>query len=506
MKTFKSIIFLGLCFCLTFVNAQQQVSREEAVNAAITTLKYHSVSQSINPSIDTVYSYFRNGKTLIYEVHFNTGEIVLLSGNRNCLPVLGYVASNDELEETHDAAQHSILSLDEKCPDGLKVFIEEYINQIEYCFTHSMTYSYASQWSDLQQYDENRTRNIILISPLTTTKWGQRESNDANNFDIHAYNYYSPTGSNCNYYCYAGCGPVALAQILRYWQSPFYVPRTCHYYHWSNMPDELLYDGGNNNDYEIQRNAIAQLIRDCGDALVASYCNDNCETSAKPDSVVRALKKFRFNDACYYTESQAGSHSNWVNLLKQELFNNRPIFYAAYSSPLGEGGHGFVCDGYYKDVYDNEYFYFNWGWNGDYNNAYFTLPSLNPGSHNYQYNHRAIFNIHPSNCWENAIFGCDNNFSFYNASYTAEETIQNDNHIFSVSQESTVILKAGEEIILTDGFYAGGLGVIFLAKIEACAPDDLDMMANVDNNGMGERGLGGRTQNGRTRCVPTTGR
>ena len=83
----------------------------------------------------------------------------------------------------------------------------------------------------------------------------------------------------------------------------------------------------------------------------------------------------------------------------------------------------------------------------------------------------------------------------------AENTIQNNYHVFAVLQDSHVTLKAGDEIILTDGFRVGNGGV-FVAKIEACEPDDGDGMPNL--TGIGERALlGGRTQDGRTRCVPT---
>ncbi len=84
----------------------------------------------------------------------------------------------------------------------------------------------------------------------------------------------------------------------------------------------------------------------------------------------------------------------------------------------------------------------------------------------------------------------------------AENTIQNNYHVFAVLQDSHVTLKAGDEIILTDGFRVGNGGV-FVAKIEACEPDDGDGMPNLED-GIGERALlDGRTQDGRTRCVPT---
>ena len=255
--------------------------------------------------------------------------------------------------------------------------------------------------------------------------------------------------------------------------------------------DELFYNGGNNQNYTLQR-----------DAMNATYCDNNCETSAYINMIPSALKKIRFNEAYMYTESAAGNHATWVNMLIQELVNSRPVFYAAYDySVTPHRGHGFVCDGYYKDANDHDYFNFNWGWNGDYNSGYFTLPYLNPGTHNYPDAHKAIFNIQPSNCWENIIFSCDKYFIHQNQTLHAENAIKNNYHIFSVMHDSRVVLKAGEEIVLTDGFCAGN-GDVFVAKIEACEPDDGDGMPNLTE--IGERNLsGGRTDDGRTRCVPT---
>ena len=87
------------------------------------------------------------------------------------------------------------------------------------------------------------------------------------------------------------------------------------------------------------------------------------------------------------------------------------------------------------------------------------------------------------------MFGCDKYFVHKNASYHAENTIQNNYHVFAVLQDSHVTLKAGDEIILTDGFRVGNGGV-FVAKIEACEPDDGNGMPNLED-GIGERALRG---------------
>ena len=106
--------------------------------------------------------------------------------------------------------------------------------------------------------------------------------------------------------------------------------------------------------------------------------------------------------------------------------------------------------------------------------------------------------------------GCLNSICFHNnqhyysgefTEYHVASTISHD-YNFIIDIGASIHLAAGEEIVLTDGFHAAN-GSDFVAKIEACEPDDGDGMPNLED-GIGERALlGGRTQDGRTRCVPT---
>ena len=273
----------------------------------------------------------------------------------------------------------------------------------------------------------------------------------------------------------------------------------CWGYSWDDMPDKLLYQNGNNNSYAVQRNAIAALLRDCGTSVDMNY---GCEGSGIPsDSAHVICRSFRnFGFLSNLRQKSSVGANVWDSWIQDNLDNGYPILYLG----IGTGGHAFVCDGYRTTLSDYKY-HFNWGWLGSYD-GWFFLNDLTPGPnyypYNFTYNQCAVFNIQPSNCWENIVFGCDKYFVHKNASYHAENTIRNNYHVFAVLQDSHVTLKAGDEIILTDGFRVGNGGV-FVAKIEACEPDDGNGMPNLED-GIGERVLlGGRTQDGRTRCVPT---
>ncbi|MDR2436756.1 MAG: hypothetical protein LBD17_01610, partial [Endomicrobium sp.] len=94
----KKYVIILITVNLFFINlySQQQVSREEAKNAAIHTLydKAEFLKSSANVDIQSIEEY-RNTKenVLMYEVVFPNKVAVLLSSSKACLPVVGYYFS-----------------------------------------------------------------------------------------------------------------------------------------------------------------------------------------------------------------------------------------------------------------------------------------------------------------------------------------------------------------------------------------------------------------------------
>jgi len=116
----KAITIIVTIIVATSFALGQQVTRKEAIAAAMGTLKNNGCTNIINENMSSVHT-LRNGDTiLMYEVVFKTGEMVLLSGNKSCLPVLGYRMS----EKNRDVS--SLLDNYDMLPCGLKALIEEY--------------------------------------------------------------------------------------------------------------------------------------------------------------------------------------------------------------------------------------------------------------------------------------------------------------------------------------------------------------------------------------------
>jgi hypothetical protein len=189
MKTIKKIILVCTVFGVGITNAQQQVSEIEAINAAISTLhnKVQVLSKSAETEVKAVHS-FSNTKSnvLMYEVVFENGAAILLSGSKAALPVLGYYTKPE-----HDNG--SVFDeYNENVPPGLRTFLFEYAEQLEWCFEqNNIELAYENEWEQLQQpyLQKNSPPTEIIVHPLLKSKWNQGRSNcgqkcDAYNHDV----------------------------------------------------------------------------------------------------------------------------------------------------------------------------------------------------------------------------------------------------------------------------------------------------------------------------------
>lgn len=448
-------LMLGMsCF------AQQQVTREEAVNVAVSVMKCNRTEISSH-LIDTIYTYRENNHTLLFEVHFNTGESVLLSGSKACTPVLGLITNE------FGVSTNGILNQYDQIPEGLSELIDSYIEQIRYSFDNNLKPYYYDEWRCLQSYSEQMNRSINEVTPLLSTRWGETISND--NIDSHAYNYYITIGNNSvcpsSYYCPVGHPAVAMGQILNYWNYPVEVPGYCYEFDWNNMPDEL---NTSSNDYFVERNAVAQLLKDLGESLQIAYCYlGECNSSATINDVWATFKKFGYPEVLI--EYMEYHPDDWNEILQNELDNNRPVFYAASNNDRGKA---FVCHGYRSMLWGSIIqYYISWGKNGDCD-GWYNINNLNPSfsSSSYSFNHVAIINIEPNkNCWDNIKFRC-NVLLNYNeiVDYHSHGIILNDNHQFKIGYGAKAIMEA-KTIVLSNGFHAHP-GSYCRATVNPCIP------------------------------------
>ena len=395
MKTKQLIVATGFALLIATAGAQQQVSLQEVRMAAVSSLKSRTGLAIDEQAIDTIFA-LKNSRnnTLMYECRFNDGKVVLMSGSKACIPVLGYYDSFTEA---------SIFDPDADISCCFRDFLSEYQEQIEICFANdTITLYKEAAWQRLQGSSGSTARAGLstidneIVKPLITSKWNQDKSND-NGLDCNAYNYYvtdfnTVTCISCaGNKCPAGCVAVAMAQVMNYWKYPLYDPLLKYRYDWCNATDKLLTTSSN---YVNERNAVSRLLRDCGIYVNMNYCSGNSCQSAASTSYARDvfIDYFGYSAGPYQNKSAYSDENDWKNKIKTDLDACKPICYRGSGAA---GGHAFVCDGYgTNNGYD--YFHFNWGWAGG-ANGWFTIDDLIPYSgYNFTSGQAAIFNLYPN--------------------------------------------------------------------------------------------------------------
>ena len=468
---------MSLLLLVGNIGEAQQVTQTEAINAAVNTLRYETKSNITADSIDNVYKKVVGNNTLLYEVSFKNGYMVLLSGHKSCTPILSVMSDN--LLQNNNIINNPV-----NMPEALIDLIDAYIKQIQFCFDRVLEPTKQSEWDSLQYYDTLYQDNMNVLrktGPIIDTKWGQNVSND--NYS-RAYNYYvTDSTQNCGR-CPTGCVSVAMAQIIRKWEWPISLPYSCADYDWSNMPEELIKK--DNDNYINERNAIAKLIYDCAESLGTIYCNNGCGSSASTSLVPKTLKKFGYTNAVY-KEKDSYTTDEWRNLLMLDLDNGCPIQYRGSSRNNSNApGHSFICDGYKKRFLAKGYkYHFNWGWNG-LNDGWFVIDDITSDPENdmieYNFKQAAVFNIYPTYCWDNIIMECDKTFPNATAKYYCiNNNFDNNHNSYIINPGAIVHIQAGNEVIISDGFLAYE-GSDFLAEITTANSSRSDNSNNLRDN------------------------
>jgi Peptidase C10 family. len=160
--------------------------------------------------------------------------------------------------------------------------------------------------------------------------------------------------------CVAGCGPVALAQILRYYRHPVQPHGLCNVTTKSGRRYRL-----NLSDYPVRWDDPdpAPLMLACAGSVLAEM-----GTSATSSSLYNfksaLINHWDYSPQCTWIDNY--HDANMLAMLYRELDEGRPVIVA-------DDSHLMVADGYYQD-----YFHLNLGWGG-YCNGYYRailVPSL----------------------------------------------------------------------------------------------------------------------------------
>ncbi len=197
------------------------------------------------------------------------------------------------------------------------------------------------------------------VKPLIRTQWGQH-------FPFNLLCPETDKSNEQNPYKLAGCGPVAMAQVVNYHRYPSISPDGEYKYEW-----DLMFNTLNANVSKKGIVAVAKLISDCGISSFTEYGDDWSSTYL--DFIMGALKRLFgysnnmsiYNRADFLTPKR---DSLYRQLIFSELKAGRPVLYRG-TSKKGDG-HLFIIDGCKKDKV-----HVNMGWAGE-SNGYYDLSDL----------------------------------------------------------------------------------------------------------------------------------
>lgn len=342
-------------------------------------------------SYEIVYTHRmpNSDRAAFFVVKLGEKGFVIISANDVANPILGYSYTNSW--PTSISAEGDTL-----LPPQVLSYLNDMALQIETAIEKYPSLESSEEWNNVGQKAVRKTSARKSadalpdsVGPLLTTTWGQGQyynalcPEDANGEDGHV-----PTG----------CVATAMAQIINYWgqkeeiktrgihsYDSQYGNLTVNYdstsYDFTNMPDALTAEST-----PEQINAVAKLMYECGVAVNMQY--DTWASGAYNEDVPSALiNHFAFAYTLGLASRTLYSNVEWKDSLRANIQRGEPI---CYSGNDVFASHAFVLDGYTH----NDYFHFNFGWNGD-ADGWYLIDAINP-SYGFNYWQTAIMGIRPN--------------------------------------------------------------------------------------------------------------
>ncbi len=313
-------------------------------------------------------------------------------GNERCFVI---IAGDDAVHPVLGYSTNGGFGNEEMCNE-VRDWLKSYDDQIALVKTDRLaaTEEILSEWNDLMNGRGLKLKSRTMVSPLIRTKW---------NHKLVPFNNLCPEVPNRpGSHCVGGCGSVAMAQFLKYWEHPIkgigehsYTPHAHPEFgvQYANF-GETVYDWDNMlNDYfhgysDAEASAVATLLYHCGVSVDINY-GDTASGTNPPDVDTALWTYFNYTHNSHYLRKINYTDAQWIAMLKSDLDLERPVIYRGKNQQT-DVGHIFICDGY--DEYD--YFHFVLGWGGNYD-GYYAIGSIHP-SYDMNYLNGAIFGSYPN--------------------------------------------------------------------------------------------------------------
>ena len=403
-------------------------------------------------SIETIE---RDGTNYMYIVNTEESAGWIIVSNEKTYPAI--IAHSDSGNLIYD---------EESLPPALLCILDNHMDAIDSTRNNpqmTIPINYASTYAKAPA-----TKNNLIACD----SWQQYCNNDSLPVDADKmYNKYCDRNLLCIGGCYreyVGCGPVAMAKIMRYWQWPdsfttkgfLSLNRTTYYYDWDNMPKRI----DNSTDMYLV-DAVAHLFRSCGIAATTWYTHFGSAT------LIEAIHNAMIKDF--------GFHSNLVQAKKEgvdvtsmlisEINEGRPVLVQAHDKIIFDG-HSFVVDGYKTDANQQVKFHIHFGQGYD-DKAYNNYCDLT--FNGYPNGHVFLIELYPECSFRandmslSNTFTIDslNNRTFYSANNV---TLCSNNNSIIVNSGGHLLVKAGNEVHINRGFHAKSGSDVKIRVDELC--------------------------------------
>ena len=333
-------------------------------------------------SVERVYLPLQTKSTIwsvtdapIYAYNYDGGGYVIVSGDDRTADILGF-------------SQTGHIDAD-RLPVNMKNWLQGYATKIERISVSAVPHRKAT----------TRSGSKTNIATKMKTEWGQDYPYDLHTPELAIKWKMKDTIVHSA----TGCVATAMSMVMHYYQYPSKLKKAIASYEgtsdvpvydsdtgatdtirnvnwkteaiaagtsidWAHMPDKY-----NRQSTDEEKEAVSRIMQYCGCAVQMSYGYDG--SSADNGNMMKGMKEvFGYNDV-YMLNDFEYDDQGWVDAVYHELSEAGPVLFGGQTAT--NGGHEFVLDGYMsKDGKD--YFYVNWGWDGE-DNGYMLLSVMEPG-------------------------------------------------------------------------------------------------------------------------------
>jgi len=356
MKRFLLLIFILIS---VFVSGSgQNISEKKAIRIASNFL-----FGRVHP-VESVTLYGNEGRSSVYVVNFVPEGWVLVSGNEDARPVIGY--SYEGSFNVHDVSWN------------VKSWLDYQVIQITNAQTDS---KWTEEWKILQEGKLPVLKSAVAVDPMLETEWDQ---------DAGWNRFCPPYEDGPNGKAYVGCVAVAMAQALHHLKYPERPTGEKSYQLAPYGTIRLNFD--EEPEYEWSKMSLtspddynAQLLYHCAVAVEMDFGGEG--SGAYTTRVPFAFQRYFGFTPSVKTISRGDNDDEWIASLKSELDNDNVLIYSG-DPGISAAGHAFNIDGYSA----SGYFHFNWGWSGRYN-GYFSINDITPGDEDFTHDQKAVVGI-----------------------------------------------------------------------------------------------------------------